>query len=139
MPEISIDVIVMRDDNQAWHRIRDRFAATGLTSLKRFDAVDGGRLRPEELQASLTPRAAYELSVGRRYPFGWVHEGIPSLGAVGCYLSHVELWKRAARRSVPTLALEQDAEPAVSSEKLINALALVPPDVDVAFLHGVAG
>ena len=59
---------------------------------------------------------------------------IPSIGAVGCYLSHVELWKRAAKRSVPTLILEQDAEPGKPPGQIFNALATIPPGVDVAFL-----
>ncbi len=136
--ELSIDVVVMRDDNDAWHRVRDKFSGVVRTSLTRFDAVDGTRLSNEALQACLTPRAAYELSVGRRFPFGWVHEGIPSLGAVGCYLSHIELWKRAAERSVATLILEQDAEPAVSSDQILSAIAHVPSQADIAFLGHLA-
>jgi len=137
-PELTIDVIVMFDDDDAWRRIRDKFAAAGLTPPMRFDAIDGRQLTPGVLQACLTPRAAYELSVSRRYPFGWVHEGVPSLGAVGCYLSHVELWKRAAERSVPTLILEQDAEPEVSFDQILKQLARVPPGVDIAFMGHLA-
>jgi len=124
----------MPDDDAAWHRIRDRITACGFPSPLRFDAIEGARLSTGELNACLTPRAAYELSVGRRFPFGWVHEGIPSLGAVGCYLSHLEMWKRAAERSVPTLILEQDAEPAASSERMAKAIAQIPPEADIALL-----
>lgn len=124
----------MPGDDNAWQRILDGFSDTRLTPPMRFDAVNGSRLTPDELNACLTPRAAYELSAGRRYPFGWVHEGIPSLGAVGCYLSHVELWKRAADRTVPTLILEQDAEPSVSLDRILDAIANIPTGVDVALL-----
>lgn len=134
LSELAIDVIVMPDNDQAWQRIREQFDAVGFRQMSRFDAIVGASLSPGELRENLTPRAAYELSVGRRYPYGGVHEGIPSIGAVGCYLSHVELWKRAAKRSVPTLILEQDAEPGESSGQIINALTTIPPGVDVAFL-----
>lgn len=134
LSDLAIDVIVMRDADAAWRRVQARFAALGIDTLRRFDAVEGVGLDAETLNVLLTPRASYELSVGRRYPYGWVHEGVPSLGAVGCYLSHLELWKRAAERSYPTLILEQDAEPVVSSGELTQAIAGVPADIDVAYL-----
>ena len=137
-PELVIDVIVMHDANDAWVRVRDSFAIAGLPVSTRFDAIDGTCLTAHELRSCVTPRAEYELSVGRRFPFGWVHEGLPSIGAVGCYLSHLELWKRAAQRSVPTLILEQDAEPVVSPETILKALADIPAETDVAFLGHLA-
>ena len=132
--DLAVDVLVMPGDDAAWDSVCRVFRPAGLTTLRRFEAIDGARLAREVIRESLTPRAAYELSAARRRPYGWVHEGVPSRGAIGCYLSHLELWKQAARRAVPTLILEQDAVPSVSPIRLLDALAHVPPGADVALL-----
>jgi len=67
--EFAIEVIVMSDDDNAWQRILDGFSDARLTPPMRFDAVNGSRLTPDELNTCLTPRAAYELSVGRPTPW----------------------------------------------------------------------
>ena len=136
--DLAVDVIVMQGNDDSWHRILETFNIPGLAPPSRFDAVDGKHLSSDKLHACLTPRAAYELSVGRRFPFGWVHEGVPSRGAVGCYLSHLEIWKRASERTVATLVLEQDAKPVALPGEISDAIASIPADADYVFLGHLA-
>ena len=134
MLNLAVEVLVMQGDDDCWERVCQEFSSPRLPPFIRFEAIDGSELTPGEIQSLLTPRAAYELTVARRYPWGWVHEGIPTSGAVGCYLSHVELWKRAASRTIPTLILEQDAQPSVSLDGLLERLESLPRDADLALI-----
>ena len=102
----AVDVLVMRGHDAAWESVVVELERIGL-SLRRVEAIDGASVSPEEIRASLTPRARYELGVARRYPHGWVHEGVQSRSTVGCYLSHVELWGRVTSRTGSTMVLEQ--------------------------------
>ena len=127
------DVVVLEGADDAWEAVRREFSPLGL-ELRRHQAVDGWELPCAEMRPQLSLRAAYELDCARRFPFGWVHEGVPSRGAVGCYLSHLEVWRLAAARSRPTLVLEQDAAVTGDPGRLAAALAAVPAQADVALL-----
>lgn len=131
---LVVEAIVLAGHASAWERLRRIVTDAGFGDIRRFDAVDGHKLGLERARALMTPRALCELQRQRRGWMPWSHEAISSLGAVGCYLSHLELWKRAAERDVPTLILEQDAELAAAPAKFNCALTRIPKEADVALM-----
>lgn len=71
--------------------------------VKLVSGIDGYSLSNKRLKESLTPRAWFELQNGR-----YVHEGLSSPGAVGCYLAHVKAWEIAAAADSPVTIFEDD-------------------------------
>lgn len=99
----------------------DRLAAfaqalkdTDLASLttRRFSAIDAKHIPHGALQGLLTPVALRELQMAQRTGMREHHSQL-TLGAVGCYLSHVQVWHQIAAASsgpdVPWLVFEDDA------------------------------
>jgi GR25 family glycosyltransferase involved in LPS biosynthesis len=59
-----------------------------------------------------------------------------SIGAVGCYLSHVRIWTALDRPYA--LIFEDDTDPTISSVQVDSVLAGLPHDWDIVFL-GIFG
>ena len=81
-------------------------------SIYRLAAHDGSTINYTD--GLLTPQALYELEQLRIKGFRDFHAQL-SVGAIGCYLSHVDAWKFIAENSgaddtAPYLILEDDAE-----------------------------
>lgn len=79
----------------------------GFNNVNHFKAVDGRKYVLGELvkKEILTPRAYNDLRYGREQ-----HSGITSLGAIGCTLSHLELWKYCIAQNFPFIVVaEEDA------------------------------
>src|SRR3989338_8550552 len=73
-------------------------------SIEKFPAVDGRKL--DMSTVPLSERAKFYLSRGRE-----LHEDLPSKGAIGCFLSHLSVWKTALEKVYNSIAiLEDDAE-----------------------------
>lgn len=85
--------------------------------------VDGHSLSKRQLRELLSPRAYYELKHGR-----YVHEGLSSPGAIGCYLAHVKAWKRVMKENIPMAIFEDDfVAKDGSKEILLKVYQNLPP------------
>lgn len=71
-------------------KFENNFKKFGFTNIHHFKAINGKQLKPIDLlqKKLITVRAYDDLTNGRHQ-----HAGIPSLGAIGCALSHYEIWK----------------------------------------------
>lgn len=69
----------------------------GFTNINHFEAIDGKKLKIKELKNKrmITVRTYVDLIKLRSEKWG-----IPSLGAVGCTLSHNELWKKCVNENM---------------------------------------
>jgi GR25 family glycosyltransferase involved in LPS biosynthesis len=78
---------------------------TGFTNINWFKAVDGRKLNPEELVNNniISPRSYTDIILGRSE-----HSGIPSLNAIGCSLSHYNLWKKCVKDNLPYITILED-------------------------------
>ena len=101
--------------------------------LKVFDAVDG-----EMIDARNDKRIhilARMFLTGKNKVANDSIFSVPSIGAIGCYLSHYHLWRQCLRLQKPTIIIEQDA---VFSDKartvLPEAIRNIPPDADYVSL-----
>lgn len=95
----------------SFHRnaeLETRLKTLGFTDVNHFTAIDGRRINLDTLLAKkeLDVRAYRDLNVGVKDPIG-----LPSRGAVGCYLSHVALWEECVEsRHEHIWILEDDVE-----------------------------
>lgn len=106
-------VINLRRNADRLARFRGAYARSdmGPVPLQRVEAVDGARLGDADLVKLLTPDAFERLRAMRA---SGVRQDHPDLtpGAVGCYLSHVDVWRRLAAGGAPyAFVFEDDAAP----------------------------
>ena len=66
--------------------------------------VDAAKIDSTTLFAFLTPRAQFDYCYARHD-----HRTIATKGAVGCYFSHVRVWKKIAEKGITGLVFEDDA------------------------------
>jgi glycosyl transferase family 25 len=107
-------------------RIGARLDELGLT-WTRFSAVEG-KLVPEAEQAALLDRAAFER----------LHGMTPSLGELGCYLSHVRLMQAfLASPHEFALILEDDVKPTAALPEVLHRLMAAASRWDMVKLSAI--
>lgn len=77
----------------------------GFRNINFFSAIDGRKLDPKKLVLDkiISFRSYDDIISGRSQ-----HSGIPSLGAIGCSLSHYNLWKLAIEKNLPNIIIIED-------------------------------
>jgi len=75
----------------------------GFKNAEYFQGVDLRDTPDSVVKDLLTPRGYYELKNGRE-----VYEALSSRGSVGCYLAHVNAWKRCLRDNRELAVFESD-------------------------------
>ena len=122
-------------------RRTDRMAVTvpklrafGFARAERWPATDSRQMSRAEVDQLVRPEARAPIWANQRTQH---HE--LSIGAVGCYMSHVRIWATAAALDRPyTLIFEDDTEPTITSAQVDSVLAGLPRDWDIVFL-GIFG
>jgi len=89
-------------------KLEDNLLSVGFTNINHFNAVDGRKMIPKKLldEKLISIRSYNDLISGKRSE----HSGMPSLGAVGCTLSHYELWKKCMNDLDNIIIVEEDAD-----------------------------
>ena len=76
----------------------------GFKSVNHFKAVDGRKFNVDELIENNTITISYnDLIFGRHE-----HSGMTTLGAIGCTLSHLSLWKLCVDYNMPYIIICED-------------------------------
>lgn len=77
----------------------------GFKNVNLFKAVNGSQLDPLSLRKNKQISArSYNDLITERYQ----HSGIPSLGAIGCSLSHYALWKKCIEDNLDYIIIVED-------------------------------
>jgi GR25 family glycosyltransferase involved in LPS biosynthesis len=140
-PSRSISVRPMRKYIVNLDTRADRMAVTvpklhrfGFRDVERWPAVDARRMSRAEVDRVVRPDARAPIWSGVRAE----HSEL-SLGAVGCFLSHLQIWASLAESpDEAALVFEDDTDPTITSEQVDAALMALPDDWDIVFL-GVFG
>lgn len=88
------------------HTLERRLEELGFKDVNHFQAVDGRKLNLDDLvkNGTIGVRAYEDLKVGSKDTIG-----LPSMGALGCYLSHAALWEKCVESAYPHIwILEED-------------------------------
>lgn len=130
-------VINLRRNADRLARFQKAYARSDMATvpLHRIEAVDGAQLSDAELRALLTPDAYQRLRAMRASGVRQAHQDLTP-GAVGCYMSHVEVWRRLAAGGAPyVFVFEDDASVPRSALAQFEAVrAQIPPDWDLLLL-----
>lgn len=79
--------------------------SVGFKNINQFQAIDGRKMDPVSLLKEKTISIkAYNDLITKRSD----HSALPSTGAVGCALSHMELWKKCADQFEYIVIVEDD-------------------------------
>lgn len=87
-------------------KLEKTFSKLGFKDINHFEAINGKKFTPLKLRSEgiITSRGYDDLIKGRNE---WC--GIPSLGMIGCTLSHASLWKKCVDENIPYMViLEED-------------------------------
>lgn len=96
-----------------------------LTSI--HDAVDASGIDIMK-DPRISPFAKYHI----KYTIDTDYMHLSRKSAIGCYLSHVQLWQKAIQINEPIIIVEDDVE--ISQEFIMKAVDRIPPNVDHAAL-----
>ena len=115
-------------------RRRDRYDKTikaleeyGYDNIIRFPAVDGKSLSPEYVKKIVVPEALEPVYEEKRTE----HHQL-SIGAIGCYLSHINLWSLMIKEHLDyILIFEDDTKPNKTYEYLTSCIEELPDDWDI--------
>lgn len=124
---MDLFVINLRSDEARWHAVRRQFDALDLP-VKRYDAIDGNAL------ATSARDALYDPALNRRQ----YHRPLCP-GEVGCYASHLALWRRLHDSGDAMLGVfEDDIELAPELPRVLSAISEMPRGWDMVKLVGRA-
>jgi hypothetical protein len=77
----------------------------GFKNIFHFKAIDGRKLDPKKLlEDNLITIRSYDDLLSIRNE----HSGMPSLGAIGCSLSHYELWNICVKNNFPYIIITEE-------------------------------
>ena len=102
-----------------------------FTENKRIDAVNGKSISNEEIYKLLTMNSILSL-----YHNSHLDTDIRSKGAIGCYLSHYNIWKDMISNNYKNvIILEDDTSTIVDSEIIMKYINSLPHDYDIGFMN----
>lgn len=106
----------------------------GFTRIVRYPAVYGKKLSDEELKKIITPHAIDTIKNNYRKD----HYEL-TYGAVGCSLSHINLWKNFINNSKNDIIMvfEDDTLPQFDINTFYNYFKYAPSDWDIILLGGL--
>ena len=86
-------------------KLESNLSQKGFKNINFFPAVDGRKFDIGELKElnMISIRAYTDLTIGREE-----HSGLPSLGSVGCTMSHYKLWKKCVDHKLPYIIIAED-------------------------------
>ena len=91
-----------------------------------YPAVESSLIKPNDNR--LSAYAKYHI----KYSLDLDEMHLSSMGAVGCYLSHQELWKKALKLNTPIIIIEDDVQ--IDINFMITAIQSIPNSADHAAL-----
>ena len=87
------------------HTLVKHLLERGFKDVNHFEAVNGRQFEPKELlDARMITIRTYNDLVSTRTQ----HSGIPSLGAIGCTMSHHALWNMCVELDLPYMAIAEE-------------------------------
>lgn len=100
-----------------------------FSNYKRIEAVYGNDLSEDEIKKLLSIKTQYN------YNNPLLYEDIKTLGSIGCYLSHINIWKDVIKNNYNNvIILEDDIKTNMKLNKIMKYIKNIPKDYDIAYL-----
>ena len=101
-----------------------------FADYKRISAIYGKDLSIDYLKSITTPYSYYYLNNERD-----LHFQINKVNAIGCYLSHVAVWKDMILNNYQNVIIFEDDISDFNYDNIMLYIANLPPDVQIAYLN----
>lgn len=131
----SLPAYVITMTEEEFNKVKSALNIAGFSNVTRFPAIVGKDMKAqlENDRSMITYRGVTEVDFAS---YREAHSSLPSWGGVGCYLSHLGLWREAERSPNGILVFEADATPSENAaymagedmKALVNALGGHRPD-----------
>ena len=117
-----------------WNVTSKNLINSGYSNLKKFKAIEGNRIDKATLNKLVTHESMKDIKNGYRTE----HHQL-SIGAVGCYLSHINLWELGydTNKDDYVIIFEDDTLPTIHSSDLQDSLKDLPLDWDIVLFGGI--
>jgi GR25 family glycosyltransferase involved in LPS biosynthesis len=102
MENIKCFCINLKNRKDRWDNFSKKIMPL-FNNVERFEAINGKELDKTILDDILSIRSKYNLGKDRRD-----HNGIYTYGAIGCYLSHVNLWTKIVEENINECIIFED-------------------------------
>jgi collagen beta-1,O-galactosyltransferase len=100
-----------------------------FSNIQIYEAIDGQLLSKDDINNNLTLKAKYTIKNPSLY------DDIRSVGEIGCYLSHTNIWKEIVNNNYNNcIIFEDDVIPDKNYEEIIKYIEDVPNNYDIAYL-----
>lgn len=86
-----------------WKKAESDIIKNGFPSVEKYTAIDGELLSDEFMKENMSIRAQVEVTQPKHS-----HESISSKGAIGCYMSHTNIWKNMIKNNWKRVAIIED-------------------------------
>lgn len=121
---LPVVVINLERNPDRWKYVSDMLRRNEFENVEKLEAVNGKNLPMMQVR-EITDSKSYESLFRHRTK----HEDLGSVGAVGCYLSHMNAWKKCVASEKPLIVVEDD----VMLRHLVDNVD-IPDDADVVLL-----
>ena len=129
MDLIPCYVVNLDSDKKKWEDTTSTLSSLGIKH-ERFPAVYGKKLSPEYIK-EITHASVYYNQINGRS----LDQQVPTLGAIGCYLSHVGIWQKLVESdSDMCLVFEDDLAKTSSLKEVEDFVDTVPKGWDFIYL-----
>jgi collagen beta-1,O-galactosyltransferase len=100
-----------------------------FSKIEIYEAIDGQLLNSDYINNNLSLKAKYTIKNPNSY------DDIRSVGEIGCYLSHTNIWKEIVNNNYNNcIIFEDDVIPDKIYDDIIKYIEDVPDDFDIAYL-----
>jgi len=103
MQTLPVYVINLDRRPDRWIRCQKEFDVGGLKNITRVSAIDGKMIDPKQIEVLTGPKVYERLGKLRHSD-----EELGTVGAIGCYLSHMKVWQMIHDAGTPALIMEDD-------------------------------
>jgi len=103
MQNLPVYVINLDRRPDRWLRCQNEVNVAGLTNVTRVSGIDGKMIDMKQVEILTGPKVFQTLGKLRQSD-----EELGTVGAIGCYLSHMKVWQMIQDQNSPALVLEDD-------------------------------
>lgn len=125
--------ISLEKNKSNWDNILKSIESHGFPNCVIFEAVNGSQYKDKNLENMV---GVWERYILKNNMLRTNHEQFNKFGALGCYLSHVGIWKDAKEKGYKKILIFEDDISFENNfiEELKNRLEYIPKDYDILFL-----
>ena len=128
--------ISLKRNESEWKGVLDLIHSNGFPSCEIFEGVEGSSYKDTDVSHILSPWQEYILKYEERRHN---HEHFKTWGGMGCYLSHLGVWKNAIDKGYERIAVFEDDIYFNSGfkELLATSIKNVPADSQLLLLDSI--